>query len=63
MAVLREIDWLAGERRFPGELRLHGLACLLRAETRVETAGRSRSEARYFVSSRALTAVSGLPNS
>ena len=37
--VLHEIDWLAGDRRFPGELRLPRLACLLRAETRVETAG------------------------
>jgi predicted transposase YbfD/YdcC len=57
MAVLREVDWLGGERRFPGELRLPGTACLLKAETRVETAGRSRSETRYFVSSRALTAA------
>ena len=57
MSVLREVDWLAGERRFPGELRLPRLACLLSAEARVETAGRSRSETRYFVSSRALTAA------
>ncbi len=56
MAVLREVDWLQGGRRFPGELHLPGAACLLRAETRVETAGRSRSETRYFVSSRPLTA-------
>lgn len=57
MSVLREVDWLEGDRRFPGELRLPGTACLLRAETRVETAGRSRAETRYFVSSRALTAA------
>lgn len=57
MSVLREVDWLAGDRRFPGELRLPGTACLLRAETRVETAGRSRAETRYFVSSRALAAA------
>ncbi len=56
-SVLHQIDWLAGDRRFPGELRLPRLACLLRAETRVETAGRSRSETRYFVSSRTLTAA------
>ena len=53
--VLRETDWLAGPRRFPGELRLPGAACLIRAETRVAAAGRTRTETRYFISSRALT--------
>lgn len=53
--VLCETDWLAGPRRFPGELRLPGAACLVRAETRVESAGRTRTETRYFISSRALT--------
>jgi predicted transposase YbfD/YdcC len=56
-AVLREIDWLDGTRRFPGELRLPGAACLIRAETRVETRGASRTETRYFISSRALAAA------
>ena len=41
--VLRETDWLDGARRFPGELRLPGAACLVRTETR------------FFISSRALT--------
>jgi len=53
-AVLRETGWLAGERRFPGELRLPGAACLVRAETRVESRGATRTETRYFISSRAL---------
>ena len=57
MAVLREVDWLAGARRFPGELRLPGAACLLRAESRVETGGATRTETRYFISSRALSAA------
>jgi predicted transposase YbfD/YdcC len=57
MTVLREVDWLAGARRFPGELRLPGTACLLRAETRVESARSTRTETRYFISSRALTAA------
>jgi predicted transposase YbfD/YdcC len=52
--VLCETDWLVGARRFPGELRLPGTACLVRAETRVEAAGRTRTETRYFISSRAL---------
>ena len=57
MAVLRETGWLAGERRFPGELRLPGAACLIRTETRVETRGATRTETRYFISSRTLTAT------
>jgi predicted transposase YbfD/YdcC len=57
MSVLRDVDWLDGSRRFPGELRLPGTACLIRAETRVETAGATRSETRYFVSSRSLAAA------
>jgi predicted transposase YbfD/YdcC len=57
MAVLREVDWLDGARRFPGELRLPGAACLLRAETRVESKGQTRSDTRYFLSSRAFTAT------
>ena len=57
VAVLRELDWLEGGRRFPGELRLPGAACLVRAETRVESRGATRTETRYFISSRALTAT------
>jgi len=57
MSVLCETAWLAGARRFPGELRLPGAACLLRAETRVESRGATRTETRYFISSRALTAT------
>ena len=33
MSVLRETGWLQGDRHFPGELRLPGTACLLRAAT------------------------------
>jgi len=56
-AVLRETDWLTGTRRFPGELRLPSATCLIRAETRVETKGTVRTETRFFISSRALTAT------
>lgn len=56
-AVLRETDWLSGARRFPGELRLPSATCLIRAEARVETKGAVRTETRYFISSRALTAT------
>jgi len=57
MSVVREFDWLDGGRRFPGELRLPGAACLLRAQTRVESRGATRTETRYFISSRALAAT------
>jgi predicted transposase YbfD/YdcC len=55
-AVLHDAGWLAGQRRFPGEMRLPGAACLIRATTHVETGGRKRHETRYFLSSRALSA-------
>jgi len=55
MTVLRETGWLEGARRFPGEQRLPGAACLVRAETRVERRGAISTETRYFVSSRALS--------
>jgi predicted transposase YbfD/YdcC len=55
--VLRETDWLDGARRFPGELRLPKAACLVRAETRVESKGATRAETRFFIASRALTAA------
>jgi predicted transposase YbfD/YdcC len=53
-SLLRELDWLDGARRFPGELRLPGAACLVRAETRVTARGATRTETRFFISSRAL---------
>jgi predicted transposase YbfD/YdcC len=56
-AVLRDTDWLDGDRRFPGELRLPGAACLVRAETRVEAKGATRTETRSFIASRVLPAA------
>jgi len=54
-AVLHDADWLEGPRRFAGEMRLPGLACFVRAETRVGVRGAIRNETRYFASSRPLT--------
>lgn len=56
VAVLREVDWLSGDRRFPGEMRLPDVASIVRVETVAHLAGRSRSDTRYFISSAALTA-------
>lgn len=54
--VLREIDWLEGQRRFPGELRLPGVAAVVRVESRTQLKDRSRFDIRYFVTSAALAA-------
>lgn len=54
-AVLHDTAWLEGPRRFPGELRLPGLACLVRTEATVEARGAIRKETRYFASSRPLS--------
>ena len=40
VAVIREVDWLSGDRRFPGELRLPGVACIIRVQTKVHLTGR-----------------------
>ena len=56
IAVAREVDWLSGERRFPGELRLPDVACLVRVASRTELKDRGRFETRYYISSAPLTA-------
>jgi predicted transposase YbfD/YdcC len=56
VTVAREIDWLRGERRFPGETRLPDIACLIRVAGRTELRDRGRSETRYYVASAPLTA-------
>jgi predicted transposase YbfD/YdcC len=56
VAVLREVDWLSGDRRFPGELRLPDVASIVRVETVAHLADRSRTDTRYFISSAALSA-------
>lgn len=58
VTVAREVDWMSGERRFPGELRLPALAAIVRVRTRTELADRCRCETRYFVTSAPLTAAS-----
>lgn len=36
VSVITEVDWLNGERRFPGELRLPQAATIIRAQSRAE---------------------------
>ena len=54
--VIGEVDWLEGDRRFPGEFRLPGIRCLIKVESRAELSDQSRFETRYYVSSATLSA-------
>lgn len=56
VSVAREVDWLDGPRRFPGETRLPGVACHVRVASRTELRDRCRFETRDDVSSAPLTA-------
>jgi len=56
VSVIGEVDWLNGDRRFPGELRLPGASCVIRLDSRAELSDRCRYETRYYISSAPLTA-------
>jgi len=51
LALIREVDWLDGGRRFPGELRLPDVAAIIKLETRTQLKDRSRFETRYYITS------------
>jgi predicted transposase YbfD/YdcC len=42
-SVMREVNWLSGDRRFPGELRLPGVACIVRVQACVERVGKAHT--------------------
>jgi predicted transposase YbfD/YdcC len=56
VTVSREVDWLSGDRRFPGELRLPDVATIVRVAARTELGDHGRFETRYYISSAPLTA-------
>jgi predicted transposase YbfD/YdcC len=56
VTVTRETDWLDGDRRFPGELRLPGATTIVTVRSRTELKDRCRTDTRYDISSAALTA-------
>jgi predicted transposase YbfD/YdcC len=56
VSVIDEVDWLDGDRRFPGELRLPAASCVVRVDSRAELSDRCRQETRYYISSARLTA-------
>jgi predicted transposase YbfD/YdcC len=57
VTVAREVDWLSGDKHFPGELRLPGVAGIIRVASRTELADRGRFDTRYYITSAALTAA------
>ena len=51
VTVTREVDWLDGDRRFPGELRLPGVAAIVKVESRTQLRDRCRFDTRFYISS------------
>jgi len=54
--VSAAIDWMEGERHFPGEYRFPKLAAIAMIESKAETKAGTRTERRFYISSRAMTA-------
>jgi predicted transposase YbfD/YdcC len=57
VSVLRQVDWLDGDRRFPGEVRFVDARAIVRVEARTELKDRSRFDARYYITSSVLSAA------
>lgn len=57
VTVAHEVDWLNGQRRFPGELRLPGVATVIKVDGKTELKDRCRFDTRYYISSASLTAL------
>ena len=57
VSVLRQVDWLDGDRRFPGEVRFVDARAIVRVEARTELKDRSRFETRYYITSCARSAA------
>ncbi|HEY3144914.1 MAG TPA: ISAs1 family transposase [Dongiaceae bacterium] len=56
VTLAREVDWLSGDRRFPGELRLPRVAVIIKVASRTELRDRGRFDTRYYIASAPLTA-------
>lgn len=57
VSVLCQVDWLDGDRRFPGEIRFPEARALVRIETRTELRDRSRIDVRHYITSSARSAT------
>ena len=54
---MRQVDWLDGDRRFPGEVRFVDARAIVRVEARTELKDRSRFDTRYYITSSARSAT------
>jgi predicted transposase YbfD/YdcC len=54
--VSYEVDWLTGDRRFPGEPRFEGMAMMAMVQAEVERNGKTTIAHRYYLSSAKLSA-------
>jgi predicted transposase YbfD/YdcC len=57
VSVMRQVDWLHGDRRFPGELRFPDACAIVRIDTRTELKDRCRFDARSYITSSARSAA------
>lgn len=57
VTVAREVGWLTGDRRFPGELRLPDVAAIIKVQSRTELKDRCRFDTRYYIASAPLAAA------
>jgi predicted transposase YbfD/YdcC len=48
------VDWIASDRRYPGEPRFPGVAALIQVHSTTEQAGKTTRETRTYISSAAL---------
>ncbi len=55
--VIQDVDWLSGDRRFPGELRLPDAASIIRVRAQIQRGQAMHTETRYYISSATLDAV------
>ena len=56
IAVSTHVDWMKGERRFPGEYRLPDIAAIVMVDTETFEKGSTSRNRRFYVASRAITA-------
>ncbi len=54
--VSRAVDWMDGGRRFPGEYRFPKLSAIAMIESRVGTKQSVRTERRFYIASRPMSA-------
>jgi predicted transposase YbfD/YdcC len=57
VAVSTQVDWLKGDRRFPGEYRLPDIAAIVMVEAETFEKGAITRHRRFYVASRCLTAT------